>query len=344
MAVGAVGVAVGVGLVPYLPKSGATVMSVVAVVLLLAGIVAVVSGARSVLRKRRRSSQLAGGAATVTLVAVAVFVIAPAVAATNVPPTHVGATPATLGLHHEAVTLTTIDGVTLAGWYLPGTNGAGVVLMHGAGSTRSDVLAQAAVLVERGYAVIMIDARGHGDSGGTAMDLGWYGDLDIAAGTAFLASQVDIDRNRIGVVGFSMGGEEAIGAAAADPLIRAVVAEGATGRQAADKDWYSDIYGWRGWLQERLESVQDGITDYLTDASPPISLRDAVTRATGTRFLLITAGNVDDEGRAAAFIRSDTPERVAVWNVDGADHTGGYATRPGEWQRRVVAFLDQYLA
>ena len=68
-----------------------------------------------------------------------------------------------------------------------------------------------------------------------------------------------------------MGGEEAIGAAATDPLIGAVVAEGATGRRAADKDWYSDAYGWRGWLQERLENVQDGITDYLTAASPPIA-------------------------------------------------------------------------
>ena len=147
-----------------------------------------------------------------------------------------GSTPAALGLNFEPVTLTTTDGVDLAAWYLPGTNGAGVVVMHGAGSTRSDVLDQAAVLVDGGYAVVLIDARGHGDSDGTAMDFGWYGDLDIAAGTTFLASRADIDRTRIGVVGFSMGGEEAIGAAATDPLIRAVVAEGATGRQAADKD------------------------------------------------------------------------------------------------------------
>ncbi len=81
-----------------------------------------------------------------------------------------------------------------------------------------------------------------------------------------------------------------------------MVAEGATARQAADKAWLSDVYGWRGWLQERLEQVQYGVTDYLTDASPPIALRAAVARAPGTRFLLITAGNVADEGHAAAYI------------------------------------------
>ena len=153
-------------------------------------------------------------------------IIAPAVAATHVPATHVGDTPAAHGMDYESVTLTTADGVALAAWYLEGSNGAGVVVVHGAGSTRSDVLDQSAVLVDSGYAVLAIDSRGHGDSHGTAMDFGWYGDLDIAAGTAFLGARPGIDPGRIGVVGFSMRGEEAIGAAATDPRIRAMVAEG----------------------------------------------------------------------------------------------------------------------
>ena len=56
-----------------------------------------------------------------------------------------------------------------------------------------------------------------------------------------------------------MRGEEAIGAAATDPRIRAAVAEGATGRTAADKAWLSDAYGWRGRLQEGLEHVQERV-------------------------------------------------------------------------------------
>jgi dienelactone hydrolase len=278
------------------------------------------------------------------VVAVAVSVVAPAVAATTVPSTDVTSTPAALGLEYEPVTVTTTDGVELATWYVPGTNGAGVVVMHGAGSTRSDVLDQAVVLARSGYTLVLIDARGHGDSDGTAMDFGWYGDLDIAAGTEFLASRGDVDPDRIGVVGFSMGGEEAIGAAAADARVRAVVAEGATARQAADEAWLSDVYGWRGWLQEQVEKVQDGVTDYLTEASPPISLRSAVVNAPGTRFLLITAGNVADEGHAAAHIQAGASERVTVWNVDGADHTGGYDTQPDDWQQRVVEFLDESLS
>jgi alpha-beta hydrolase superfamily lysophospholipase len=69
---------------------------------------------------------------------------------------------------------------------VPSANGAAVVLLHGAGSTRSDVLDQAAVIAGAGLGVLMLDARGHGESGGRAMDFGWFGDEDIAAATTFL--------------------------------------------------------------------------------------------------------------------------------------------------------------
>lgn len=342
-AVGSVLAAVGVGLLPHPIKNGLTAMSVVAITLLLSGIALVGFGAVWALRGRRRIRAVAGGVVALLVLAATMSIVAPAVAATSVPSTEITSTPATVGLEYESVTLATTDGVELAAWYVPGTNRAGVVIMHGAGSTRSEVLDEAAVLARSGYTLVLIDARGHGDSGGTAMDFGWYGDLDIAAGTEFLASRPEVDPSRIGVVGFSMGGEEAIGAAAADPRIRAVVAEGATARQAADKAWLSDVYGWRGWLQEQVEKVQDGVTDYLTEASPPIVLRSAVAQSPDTRFLLITAGNVDDEGHAAAYIQAAASDRVTVWNVEGADHTGGYDTQPDDWQRRVVEFLDESL-
>jgi pimeloyl-ACP methyl ester carboxylesterase len=344
IAVGSVLTAVGVGLLPHPVKSGLTVMSVVSVLLLAAGLAAIGVGAALALRGRHRLGALAGGAATLILLAAAVLIIAPAVAATTVPSTKVSTTPADLGLDHEPVELTAADGVELAGWYLPGTNGAGVVVAHGAGSSRSDVLEQAAVIAASGYSVLLVDARGHGDSSGTAMDFGWYGDLDVTAGTAFLASRPEVDPDRIGVVGFSMGGEEAIGAAATDPRIRAVIAEGATARQAADKAWLSDVYGWRGWLQEQIERLQFAVTDFLTEASPPTPLRSAVMHASGTRFLLITAGNVDDEGSAASYLQDAAPDRVTVWTVEEAGHTGGYETQPATWEQRVIGFLDESLS
>jgi hypothetical protein len=68
-----------------------------------------------------------------------------------------------------------------------------------------------------------------------------------------------------------------------------------------------------------------------------------VSRADGTRFLLITAGNVADEAHAAEHIASAAPERVTQWTVPGADHTDGLDAQPQEWEQRVTDFLTAAL-
>jgi fermentation-respiration switch protein FrsA (DUF1100 family) len=343
VAVGAVVFAIGAGLLPFVAKDTLSIGAVTGVVALLAGVAAVVAGTVARTRGRTPIRRVVSAVGSIVVVVVVAFVVGPAVAATNVPRPAVGANPESRGLAYSSVTVTTADGVDLAAWYLPSSNGAALVLLHGAGSTRSNVLDEAAVLATNGFGVLMIDARGHGESGGRAMDFGWHGDADIAAATAFLAERDDVDPRRIGVVGSSMGGEEAIGASGSNVLISAVVAEGATARTAADEGWLSEEFGMRGVVQEQLERLQDWVTDALTDASLPTAMRAAVTRSGATRYLLITAGNVADEGHAAAYIDSAAPDRVEIWTVEGAGHTDGLDAARDEWEARVVGFLTDAL-
>jgi uncharacterized protein len=341
--VGVVVLAIGVGFMPYVVKDGRSLEAVAGTVAVVAGLVLAVAGTVLTTRGRRTIRRIAAGAGTVILAVVVTFVVGPAVAATNVPRPAVGAAPASRGLVYESVTVTTDDGVRLGGWYVASTNRAAVVLLHGAGSTRSGVLDEAAVIAAHGFGVLMIDARGHGDSGGRAMDFGWHGDADIAAATAFLADRPDVDPQRIGVAGMSMGGEEALGASATNQLIRAVVAEGATARNAADEAWLSDEFGVRGLVQQQLERLQDVVTEALTNASVPTSMREAVETSGDTRYLLITAGKVADEGHAAAYVAAGAPSRVDTWTVPEAGHTAGLQTQPEEWEARVIAFLTDSL-
>ena len=341
--VGVLAVAVAVGFSPYLVKGGPLPVRTATAVLAVAGVGLTVGGTVVATRDRRPLSRILVGAAVAVVTALVMFVVGPAVAATNVPRPELGATPASVGLTYEDVTLRTSDGVSLAGWYVPSTQRAAVVVLHGAGSTRSDVLAQAAVLADAGFSVLLVDARGHGASGGRAMDFGWQGDADIAAATGYLASRPDVDPDRIGAVGMSMGGEEAIGATATNPLLRAVVAEGATARMAADESWLSDRYGLRGAFQEQLERTQDWVTDALTEASVPASLRAAVEASGSTRYLLITAGTEPDEGYAASHVAAGAADRVQVWTVKDAGHTEGLEVAPDEWAGQVVTFLTEVL-
>jgi dienelactone hydrolase len=336
-------VAIGVGFLPHLAKGGPLAVQAATVVLIAAGLVLVAGGTVLATRHWRSVWRVACGAVVFVGTALATLVISPAVAATNVPGVPLGADPSSVDLTYEEVALRTADGVDLAAWYVPSSNRAAVVLLHGAGSTRSDVLDQAAVLARAGFGVLLIDARGHGGSGGRAMDFGWHGDADIAAATRYLTTRPDVDPGRIGAVGLSMGGEEALGASGSNDVLSAVVAEGATARNAADEAWLSEEYGLRGSAQEVLERVQDGVTDLLTSATVPISSRAAVETSDGTRYLLITAGDVPGEGHAAAFVEAGAPDRVETWAVDGAGHTGGLRTAPDEWAERVTAFLTAAL-
>ena len=343
---GLLGITVGVGIgLPHLAKTGLTLASAAGLAALLAGLALMVVGARMMLRERRWWVVVLTALALVVITAFTLLTVGQALAATTVPPTSLGAaTPADRGLEYQDVTATTADGVPLSAWYIPSTNAAAVVLRHGAGSTRTDTLDQAAALAEEGYGVLMMDARGHGLSSGRAMDFGWYGDQDIVAGVDFLASQPDVDPSRIAVIGLSMGGEEAIGAAAAEPRIRAVVAEGASQRMPADKQWLSEVYGAAGSLQEQLDRMTYGVTDLLTPAAPPTPLRRAAELAAPRPMLLIAAGTVTDEQHAAEWIQAGSPGSVTVWVVPGAGHISGVRTDPEQWRERVTSFLDAALA
>lgn len=336
------GIAFGPG---HLIWAGVTWRAVAGLILLAAAMVLVFAGSGGLTAGLTRGRRLLVGLALAVLVILPVWMLTPAVLATNPPHIPPGKTaPEDFGLTAREVQYLTSDGVQLGAWYVPSTNGAAVILRHGAGSTGSDILAHAAALAPHGYGVLVTDARGHGRSDGRGMEFGWYGDEDIAAAISFLLAQPDVESGRIGVVGLSMGGEEALGAAAGDSRIAAVVAEGATGRTAADKSWLPDVYGWRGRVQQVLERVQYWTADLLTPASPPVSLADAALDAAPTPVLLIAAGDVADEGHAATLIQSLSPGNVTVWTVPGAGHTQGLTVAPARWEETVVDFLDAALA
>jgi uncharacterized protein len=346
LAYGLLALAIGVGVgLPHAVKVGFAPSAIAGLFCLVGGLALVGASAFELVRSARRWHRLFIVPALLFATYATVWSLGQAVAATNVPRTSVeSTTPADLGLEYRDVEFRTSDGVRLSGWYIPSDNRAAVVMMHGAGSTRSSVLDHAAVLARHGYGVLLFDARGHGRSDGRAMDFGWFGDADVAGAVSFVQTQPDVDKARIAAVGMSMGGEEAIGAAASDGRIRAVVAEGATNRMSADRAWLSDEYGWRGVIQEGVEWLLYRTSDVLTSAEPPLSLRDAVSAISPRPVLLIAAGNVAEEGHASRYIRAAAPETVNVWLVPDTGHTAALDTHPDEWEGRVTTFLDDALA
>jgi len=345
-AVAVVVASAGLGLaVPHLRKEGAGVVGILGVLLLAVGAVAAVRAARQLLSRTRRRWWALSIPLLLVTVYVGAWTVGQGVAASLPAHPELGSrTPADLGLAYDDVTLRTVDGVDLAGWWVAPRTGAAVVVLHGAGSTRTSALDQAGVLARAGFGVLLVDARGHGESEGRGMDLGWWGERDAAAAVDFVLAQPGVDADRVGLLGLSMGGEEAIGAAGVDVRIRGVVAEGATNRVASDKG-YLDAYGVRGHLQRGIDSITYAVAGLLSPAPEPVPLRSSVLRASerGTRFLLVAAGEVETERLAAERLQRAAPASVEVWTVPGSGHVQGLDTAPAEWEQRVVGFLDAAL-
>jgi uncharacterized protein len=339
LVLGIVGTVAGAGVGSgHLAKTGLDAAAILAAIMLVTGLLLLVWGAVALVRAIPGWWRLLAIPAAWVLLELVLFPLTMAVYATNVPPGPLGsATPAGYGLTYHDVAFRTADGVQLSAWYIPARNGSAVVLLPGAGSTRTAVLGQAAVLAGHGYGVALVDTRGHGLSGGHAMDFGWWGDRDIAATVSFLTRQPGVRPGKIAVAGESMGGEQALAAMGADPRIRAVVAEGATGQQLADHRWRP--YDIDGILQRGMEWVQYTAAGLLSGAPRPMPIPDAI-RAAHRPVLIIAGGAVGGEPAAARWFQAASPSTVQVWVVPHAGHTQGLATTPRAWETRVITFLD----
>jgi pimeloyl-ACP methyl ester carboxylesterase len=114
-------------------------------------------------------------------------------------------------------------GVVLAATYWPGKheNGPGVLVLHGIGASRDAEASTARWLASRGYAVLTIDFRGHGESTQTARSLGWNEAADAHDALRWLKSQ--LHGGKVAIIGVSMGGAAALlgpdGPARADAFI-----------------------------------------------------------------------------------------------------------------------------
>jgi uncharacterized protein len=123
------------------------------------------------------------------------------------------------------------SGDRCAGWLYPARDSAGpapiVVMAHGLSGTRRDGLGPFAErFAAAGIAALLFDHRGFGDSGGEPDRFDPRLQLDDwRAAIALARSLPGIDPDRVATFGSSMGGGNALAAAADDPGIAAVVSQ-----------------------------------------------------------------------------------------------------------------------
>ncbi len=302
------------------------------------GVVLVGSAAILLWRSRKpgrlRHVRRASIVVAVTLAAYWLVVpVAIAVLATHRPRADVA--PAELGRPYEELTIRTSDGLDLVARYVRSRNGAAVISYP----TRQGQLPQARMLVRHGYGVLLLDARGYDGSEGDPNLFGWAGARDIDAAIAWLQGRPDVTGGRIGGIGFSVGGEVMLQAAASNRGLRAVVSEGA-GVRSVREDL---IRGPRGWFALPESAVQTAAVAVLSGTRPPPSLTDLVPRISPRPLLLVYAGRGGGgEELNPDYYRAALAPK-ALWMIPEARHVGGFQARPRAYEERVTRFFDRAL-
>ena len=249
-------------------------------------------------------------------------------------------TPREVGIAiYEDVAFVNGDGITLRGWYVPPGNGAAILLAHGYGSNRDDLLDEAGLLAAHGYGVLLFDFGGHGTSDNALVTVGDRERRDLIAALDFLSTQPDVDADRIGALGLSMGGAALALVASEDARIRAVVIEAAF---PTLEDVIADKAGLLGPLTTwpvRWAIEHEGVD---VGAVRPVDALCAIS----PRPLLLIYGDHDEvapPGSAEAMFAAAC-DPVERWLVPGAGHGSSFEIVPDAYGARLLRFFDAALS
>ncbi len=252
-------------------------------------------------------------------------------------------TPADLGLSFEEVSFRNTDGLTLRGWYLPPPpEGAGrapaIAYGHGNATDRRQWLPVAVAVHEAGFAQLLFDFTGRGESDGEVISLGAHEGGDLRAALDDLAARPEIDPLRLALGGRSMGAAAALFLAADDARVKAVVLDS----PYADLSKLVDrtISGYHlppVLLGPLLRKVAGWRAHYVPGSVRPI---EAIRRVKAP--ILLFHGDKDTlvpYDDALAF-KAEATGPFTLVTLTGLDHN---TPRPASYEERIVSFLEQTL-
>ena len=253
-----------------------------------------------------------------------------------------------LGVMPEKVEFEGRDGKMLSGWFVPAPDGASrpsacVVLVHGYGGHKEQMAGYARTVREGGFSSLVFDTCGSGLRRGEPVTLGFKERWQLMDAVRYVRSRSDVDPERVGVLGVSMGAASALLAAAEDQTIRAIVADSA----------YADL----------SEMIKPGLKAFVGSpsllfaplivfyAETMLGLKskdirpDLAAAQLGDRPVLVIHGADDGltNPKSADAIYQAASGPKELWVVPECGHGCAPVVEPEEYKRRVNSFFQRTL-
>jgi uncharacterized protein len=219
---------------------------------------------------------------------------------------------------------------TLSGRFFPGRERATIVLTHGYGGNQDEMLPVADALHHAGFTVFTYNLRREVTFGAKEQD-------DLLSVVDYLSGRADVDADRIGALGFSMGAATTILAAAREPRIRAVVADSAW-RTA--KSWLRPSWNPRDHFSRLSLKFAELRTGINLEKLRPV---EAMQQLTGRPVLLIQGSDDDVVFPEDADALASAGPGAELWRIPGAKHGETLAPGGPTTGERVAAFFQRAL-
>ncbi len=250
-------------------------------------------------------------------------------------PCYMGGSPGDLGMAFEPVSFPSAHGIRQQGFFVPGTNGATIIVVPAFNGGRGAQLRDVQVFHNAGFNVLTFNSRSCTAQGW--ISLGYQEVEDVQAAYDYLKTRPDADPSRVGLHGFSSAGATSLMAMPHMPTIRSVSAEGGYHNYPAmlgfgQADNFLDaLYQFGVVVAYRLLTGADIHNLNPLDAIGKIGPRP-VLLIYGSREVSLPGARLMLERALANGVKAE------LWVVQGAGH-GDYLTiAPDEFVKRVVGF------
>ena len=244
----------------------------------------------------------------------------------------------------QPISFSAEDGMKLSGVFIQGQNKATVILLHGYGRSKEQMLPQADLLNKAGYNIFIFDFRASGESDGKYITFGQREQYDLSGAVNYLKTRSDVDINKIGLLGFSMGGAVAIMKSGELPEIKAIVIS-STFMRFKTVIWNNFKEYLKGLPFFPLGYLVIWVIKFRTGIYYPKINPINYIHKLKSRPLMVIHGEHDKKipvSEATEFLKA-APWLKEYWVAKNAGHDDLLIISHQEYKNKILSFFNQYL-